>query len=115
MGRGPRARGADRSSGARPAQCGAALERLARIRTVIFEKTGTLIPGRPRLVGNEADPALGRDAALRLAAALAQASTHPVSVALLSAARARGFDLPMPESVPETPAGGLSGPWRARR
>ncbi|MBJ7250203.1 MAG: HAD-IC family P-type ATPase, partial [Acetobacteraceae bacterium] len=88
---------------------GAALERLARIRTVIFDKTGTLTPGRPKLAGIEADPALGRDAALRLAAALAQASTHPVSVALVAAARARGFDLPVPESVEETPGGGLSG------
>ncbi|MCA3414633.1 MAG: heavy metal translocating P-type ATPase [Roseomonas sp.] len=88
---------------------GAALERLARIRTVIFDKTGTLTPGRPRLAGIEADASLGRDAALRLAAALAQASTHPVSVALVAAARARGFDLPVPESVEETPGGGLSG------
>ena len=88
---------------------GAALERLARIRTVIFDKTGTLTPGRPKLAGIEADPTLGRDTALRLAAALAQASTHPVSVALVAAARARGFDLPVPESVEETPGGGLSG------
>jgi Cu+-exporting ATPase len=76
---------------------------------VIFDKTGTLTPGRPRLAGIEADPTLGRDAALRLAAALAQASTHPVSVALVAAARARGFELPVPESVEETPGGGLSG------
>jgi heavy metal translocating P-type ATPase len=88
---------------------GAALERLARIRTVIFDKTGTLTPGRPKLAGIEADPTLGSDAALRLAATLAQASTHPVSVALVAAARARGFDLPIPESVEETPGGGLSG------
>jgi heavy metal translocating P-type ATPase len=88
---------------------GAALERLARIRTVMFDKTGTLTPGHPRLAGVEADATLGRDAALRLAAALAQASTHPVSVALVATARARGFDLPVPESVEETPGGGLSG------
>jgi len=88
---------------------GAALERLARIRTVIFDKTGTLTPGRPRLADIEADPSLGRDEALRLAAALAQASTHPVSVALVATARARGFDLPVPEAVEETPGGGLSG------
>ena len=57
----------------------------------------------------EADPSLGRDEARRLAAALAQASTHPVSVALVATARARGFDLPVPEAVEETPGGGLSG------
>ena len=61
---------------------GGALERLARVRTVLFDKTGTLTPGRPQLAAVDADPALGRDAALRLAAALAQASTHPVSAAL---------------------------------
>lgn len=88
---------------------GAALERLARIRTVIFDKTGTLTPGHPRLAGIEAEPRLGRDRALFFAAALAQASTHPVSVALVSAARARGLELPVPEAVVETPGGGLSG------
>jgi cation transport ATPase len=45
----------------------------------------------------------------RGAASLAQASTHPVSVALVAAARAGGFDLPVTESVEETPGGGLSG------
>lgn len=88
---------------------GGALERLARIRTVLFDKTGTLTPGRPRLAAVEADPALGREAALRLAAALAQGSTHPVSAALVAAARARGLPLATPEAIEETPGGGLSG------
>ncbi|WBV42702.1 heavy metal translocating P-type ATPase [Pseudoroseomonas cervicalis] len=88
---------------------GAALERLARIRTVLFDKTGTLTPGRPRLAAIEADPALGREAALRLAAALAQGSTHPASAALVAAARARGLALPPPEAVAEVAGGGLHG------
>jgi heavy metal translocating P-type ATPase len=88
---------------------GGALERLARVRTVLFDKTGTLTPGRPRLAAIDADPALGREGALRLAAALAQGSTHPVSAALVHAARSRGLVLPVPESVAEIPGGGLAG------
>jgi heavy metal translocating P-type ATPase len=88
---------------------GGALERLARVRTVLFDKTGTLTPGRPRLAAVDADPALGREAALRLAAALAQGSTHPVSAALVAAAGARGLSLPVPEELAEVAGGGLAG------
>ena len=88
---------------------GGALERLARVRTVLFDKTGTLTPGHPRLAAIDADPALGRDAALRLAATLAQGSTHPVSAALVLAAAARNMALPLPEAVLEIPGGGVTG------
>jgi len=88
---------------------GGALERLARARTVLFDKTGTLTPGHPRLAAVAAAPALGRDGALRLAAALAQGSTHPVATALIAAAAARGIELPLPETVAEVPGGGLTG------
>jgi P-type E1-E2 ATPase len=49
------------------------------------------------------------DALLRLAAALDQASTHPVAQALVAAAQARGLDLPLPEAVAETPGEGVAG------
>ncbi|PZW38954.1 P-type E1-E2 ATPase/heavy metal translocating P-type ATPase [Humitalea rosea] len=88
---------------------GGALERLSRIQTVLFDKTGTLTPGRLRLAAVDADPALGRDAALRLAGALAQGSTHPVSAALVAAAKERGLDLPKPVEVTESPGGGVTG------
>jgi heavy metal translocating P-type ATPase len=88
---------------------GGALERLARVQTVLFDKTGTLTPGRPRLAAVDADPALGREAALRLAAAVAQGSTHPVSTALVAAATARGITLPVPEQVAEVAGGGVTG------
>lgn len=88
---------------------GSALERLARVRTVLFDKTGTLTPGHPQLAAVDADPALGRDAALRLAAALAQGSSHPVSAALVAAAVAAGLDLPQPIDLREVPGGGVFG------
>jgi heavy metal translocating P-type ATPase len=86
-----------------------ALERLARVRTVLFDKTGTLTPGRPRLAAVDVAPGLGREEALRLAAALAQGSTHPVSAALVAAAAAQGLALPVPERMAETPGGGVEG------
>ena len=54
---------------------GAALERLAEIDHVVFDKTGVLTEGRPQLV----DPA---PAAIAMAAPLARASAHPLSKAL---------------------------------
>lgn len=59
---------------------GDALERLAQIDSVVLDKTGTLTLGRPELVG-PVDPDM-----LARAAALARASRHPLSRALVEAA-----------------------------
>lgn len=59
---------------------GDALERIAQIDTVVFDKTGTLTLGKPRLV-----TALPSQT-LQTAAALARASRHPLSRALVAAA-----------------------------
>lgn len=58
---------------------GAALERLAEIDHVVFDKTGVLTEGRPRLV----DPVAS---AVRMAAPLARASSHPLAKALAAEA-----------------------------
>jgi Cu2+-exporting ATPase len=58
---------------------GAALERLAEVDHVVFDKTGVLTEGRPLLVG--ADPA-----AVARAAPLARASAHPLARALAAEA-----------------------------
>ncbi|MEQ1901478.1 MAG: cation-translocating P-type ATPase [Devosia sp.] len=60
---------------------GAALERAAEIDRVAFDKTGTLTRGRPVLVAQSGT----LSAALDMAAALAAASTHPLSRALVIA------------------------------
>lgn len=88
-----------------------ALERLAGIRTVILDKTGTLTEGRPRLLAVEPLPGcpLPADELLRLAAALETASPHPMAAALVASARDRGLALPAPEAVEESPGEGLAG------
>jgi len=65
---------------------GTALEKLAEIDTVVLDKTGTLTTGRPALV----NAAAIAPADLALAAALAEGSAHPLSRAIVEAARAAG-------------------------
>ncbi|WP_425107042.1 heavy metal translocating P-type ATPase [Ancylobacter sp.] len=88
---------------------GGALERLATLRTVLIDKTGTLTGGRPRLVAIAARDGLPPDEVLRLAAALDQASAHVVAGALVEAAGERGLALPSPQAVNEEPGAGLTG------
>jgi P-type Cu2+ transporter len=77
------------------------LERLAQIDTVVLDKTGTLTLGRLSLVNR----ARIIEDDLALAAAIAARSTHPVSKALVDAAR--DLDLPALDSVNEVPGQGL--------
>ncbi len=79
-----------------------ALERGSEATVVVFDKTGTLTEGRPRVV--EAD-----DEALRVAAALAHSSSHPLSKAVVEAAQERGLDVPAADSVSERAGRGLEG------
>ena len=85
------------------------LEALARVQTLILDKTGTLTDGRPQIVLIEADGALTKDEVLYYAAALDQASKHPIAQAIVAAAKARDMVLPIPERVVETPGEGVSG------
>ena len=71
-----------------------ALEALARVTHVVFDKTGTLTIGRVALLATHAAPDCTEAEALALAAALEQASEHPVAEAFRGAAH----DLP-PASV----------------
>ncbi len=91
------------------------LEALARVRTLVLDKTGTLTEGRPRIVAIEPAPGIEAQDLLRLAAGLEQASQHPMARALVAAARARGLSLALPAGVSETPGEGLSGTVEGRR
>jgi Cu2+-exporting ATPase len=83
------------------------LERLAKIDTVVFDKTGTLTMGRPALK----DPERYESADLRIAAALARHSRHPLSRAVVRAGEEIAGGLPAltADAVRETPGRGLEG------
>jgi heavy metal translocating P-type ATPase len=85
------------------------LEAMARIRTLILDKTGTLTDGRPQIVSIDSHDGMGADDILRYAAALDQASKHPVAQAIVAAAKERGLILPIPEDVAEIPGEGVIG------
>ena len=93
----------------------ASLERMAAVDTIVVDKTGTLTEGRPALT--DVLPASGFDRAtvLRLAAALEQASEHPLAEAIVAGAKAEGIG-PVPSEGFEAHTGrGVSGRVDGRR
>ncbi len=70
-----------------------ALERFAKVDTLIVDKTGTLTVGKPKLVA--VLPQEGHDEAevLRLAASLERGSEHPLAEAIVAGAEERGVEL----------------------
>ncbi|OOY05637.1 heavy metal translocating P-type ATPase [Thioclava sp. F28-4] len=91
------------------------LETMARIGTLVLDKTGTLTEGRPQIVSIDSHDGMEEDEILRLAAALDQASKHPVAQAIVTAAKERGFTLPVPSDVAEIAGEGVVGHVERRK
>ncbi len=70
------------------------LEKLARIDTLVVDKTGTLTEGRPSVSSIEALSDMGEDDILAHAAALETGSEHPLAGAIVEAAKAKALKLP---------------------
>jgi Cu2+-exporting ATPase len=87
-----------------------ALERLARVDTVVFDKTGTLTAGTPELT-NLSDH---DETQLAVALALAEGSSHPLSVSLAAAARAAGIVPAEVTDRTEVPGYGSEGVWKSQ-
>lgn len=85
------------------------LENMARIVTLVLDKTGTLTDGRPQITSIHLEPGFGEDEILRLAASLDQVSKHPMAQALVLAAQERGIDLVLPTDVSELAGDGVAG------
>ncbi len=86
-----------------------ALETLARVDTLVIDKTGTLTEGLPRLVEVIPLGGFGTDEILMLAASLERASEHPLASAITSEARTRGLDLVPVERFRAVTGKGVSG------
>jgi len=87
----------------------AVLEQISTCRTVIFDKTGTLTYGEPKLTEQECAPGLAPREVLALAAGLEQYSKHPLSRAILAAARNTGDNLQEASEISERAGQGLRG------
>ncbi len=88
---------------------GKAIERLARVRALVIDKTGTLTLGQARLIETRVADAFTPDAVLRAAASLDQASKHIIAQTIVAEARNKGLALAIPSEVVETPGEGIVG------
>lgn len=88
---------------------GGAIEALAKVKTAILDKTGTLTFGQARVSEIRTVDGWTEDEILRLAASLDQASNHVIAEALVTEARRRGFTLSTPTEVSETAGTGVVG------
>lgn len=68
-----------------------ALETLARVDTLVLDKTGTLTEGKPKLQFIEAAEGFSEGEVLTWLAAVEQASEHPLAASVLAAAKERGI------------------------
>jgi Cd2+/Zn2+-exporting ATPase len=85
------------------------LERLARVRVVAFDKTGTVTTGRLTLDAVRALDGYSADEVVRLAASVESQSEHPIAAAITAAARARSVRLDLPTDVRALPGLGVEG------
>ena len=88
---------------------GKAIEALARVYSLVIDKTGTLTDGRARVMSiNVAADAMA-DEVLRIAASLDQASKHIIAQTLVTEAHNRKLQLAIPANVLETAGEGIEG------
>ncbi|MGE0255511.1 MAG: heavy metal translocating P-type ATPase [Alphaproteobacteria bacterium] len=92
-----------------------ALERLAKVDTLVVDKTGTLTLGKPRLTAVEAATGMETDALLRLAASLERGSEHPLAAAIVAGAEARGLVLASSAAFEAHTGKGVTGTVEGRR
>ncbi|MGI6246418.1 MAG: heavy metal translocating P-type ATPase [Pseudochelatococcus sp.] len=88
---------------------GDALQRLRDITAIAVDKTGTLTEGRPELTDFTVSAGFSEGEVLALVAAVEGRSEHPVGQAIVAAARARGLEVPAPETVEAVPGYGITG------
>lgn len=81
-----------------------ALEHMEKVDTLVVDKTGTLTQGHPAVTAVVPAAGFSEDDVLRLAAAVERSSEHPLALAIVEAATARGL-APPPVSGFDSPTG----------
>ncbi|HMA57543.1 MAG TPA: heavy metal translocating P-type ATPase [Pseudolabrys sp.] len=94
---------------------GKAIETLARVRSLVIDKTGTLTVGQARIVATRVTDGMTHGELLRIAASLDQASKHVIAQTIVTEARNKGLALAIPSDVVETPGEGVVGQVEGRR
>ncbi len=88
---------------------GKAIETLARVRSLVIDKTGTLTVGQATIVSAKTTSGMSGHDLLRIAASLDQASKHVIAQTIVAEARRKDLMLTVPSDVMETPGEGVTG------
>lgn len=99
---------------------GAAIEQAGLVETVVFDKTGTLTSGEPSLarvclLGTAGTPVFDEDAIIASVARLELLSPHVLAMAVVRAARERGFSIRPAEDAEESAGSGIRGTVDGKR
>ena len=88
----------------------AAMEEAAHVDAVVLDKTGTLTEGRPQVAAVYCVPDSGfdEDDLYRIAAAVEQNAAHPLARAIVSAAQARGLEIPAAQNAQTVVGAGIA-------
>ncbi|WP_295848075.1 heavy metal translocating P-type ATPase [uncultured Neisseria sp.] len=88
----------------------AAMEEAAHVDAVVLDKTGTLTEGKPQVAAVYCvpDSSFNEDALYRIAAAVEQNATHPLARAIVSAAQARGLEIPTAQNAQTVVGAGIA-------
>ena len=94
-----------------------ALETLAKVDTLVVDKTGTLTEGRPRVVNITvfAGSGLTNDALLCMAASLERSSEHPLARAIVAAAEEKHLPVSTASGFRAIPGRGVEGLLGSKR
>lgn len=88
----------------------AAMEEAAYVDAVVLDKTGTLTEGKPQVAAVYCVPDSGfdEDALYCIAAAVEQNAAHPLARAIVSAAQARGLEIPAAQNAQTVVGAGIT-------
>lgn len=86
-----------------------ALERFAKVDTLVVDKTGTLTEGKPRVTTVVTADGWDEQALLCLAASLERSSEHPLAAAIVAVAKKRELSLPDIEDFETMTGKGVKG------
>ncbi|MCQ3973431.1 MAG: heavy metal translocating P-type ATPase [Anaerolineae bacterium] len=87
---------------------GDALQTAERLKTIILDKTGTITIGKPSLTDVVLAPGQNESEVLWLAASVEKSSEHPLALAIVEGAQARGLKLSNVQSFDAIPGHGVS-------
>ena len=86
---------------------GIAMEALKKVKAVVMDKTGTITKGDFVLQKHEVMEGVSANVLLKLCASAELASSHPIAVSIVAAARERGLALEQPDQFEEFAGEGI--------